>query len=101
MLVVPHFSPPITITVGSAASPPRGTRRAREERNRSRARRTIASSAGSGRISATYPAPSSFAAARRFFVCAVGGFRPSSFSPWRLTQITGTFIFSSGATSAL
>ena len=30
---------------------------------------------------------------------AVGGLRPSSFSPWRLTQITGTFIFSSGAMS--
>src|SRR4051794_610883 len=46
-------------------------------------------------------APSFFAASRKFLTVAVGALRPSSFSPWRLTQITGTFIFKSGATSAL
>ena len=30
---------------------------------------------------------------------AVGGLRSPSFSPLRFTQITGTFIFKSGATS--
>ena len=45
------------------------------------------------------PAPSFFAASRKVLTSAVGFLRPSSFSPWRLTQITGTFIFSSGATS--
>ena len=45
------------------------------------------------------PAPSLFAASRKFLTVAVGGLRPSSFSPLRLTQITGTFIFSTGAMS--
>ncbi len=44
-------------------------------------------------------APSFFTASRKVFTVALGALRPSSFSPWRLTQITGTFIFSSGATS--
>ena len=34
-----------------------------------------------------------------FLTVAAGALRPSSFSPWRLTQITGTFIFSTGAMS--
>ena len=46
-------------------------------------------------------APSFFAASRKFLTVALGALRPSSFSPWRLTQITGTFIFSSGATSVV
>ena len=45
------------------------------------------------------PAPSLFAASRKFLTVAVGGLRPSSFSPLRFTQITGTFIFSTGAMS--
>jgi len=32
---------------------------------------------------------------------ALGALRPSSFSSWRLTQITGTFIFSTGAMSVV
>src|SRR5689334_7461898 len=44
-------------------------------------------------------APSFLAASRNVFTVALGALRPSSFSLWRLTQITGTFIFSSGATS--
>ncbi len=46
------------------------------------------------------PAPSFFAASRKLRDLRVGFLRPSSFSPCRLTQITGTFIFSSGSTSA-
>src|SRR5918999_4815495 len=37
-----------------------------------------------------YFTPSLAAASRRFFTSAVGFLRPSSFSPRRLTQITGT-----------
>jgi hypothetical protein len=46
-------------------------------------------------------APSFFTASRKFFTVALGALRPSSFSPWRLTQITGTFIFSTGAMSVV
>ena len=46
------------------------------------------------------PAPSFFAASRKLRTSASGFLRPSSFSPRRLTQITGTFIFSTGAMSA-
>ena len=52
-----------------------------------------------GPRSRSHQAPSFFAASRKFFTWAVGGFPPSSFSPWRFTQMTGTFIFRSGATS--
>jgi hypothetical protein len=47
-----------------------------------------------------YFAPSFAAASRMFLTVASGALRPSSFSPWRFTQITGTFSFSAGPTSA-
>ena len=46
-----------------------------------------------------YFAPSFAAASRRFLTVASGALRPSSFSPCRFTQITGTFIFSAGPMS--
>lgn len=45
------------------------------------------------------PAPSFFTASRKVFTSSEGFLRPASFSPCRFTQITGTFIFSKGATS--
>ncbi len=52
-----------------------------------------------GRHADAYLAPSLAAASRKVLTSAVAFFRPSSFSPWRLTQIVGTFIFSTGAMS--
>src|SRR5690606_5845153 len=46
-----------------------------------------------------YLAPSFAAASRKFLTSAVGFARPPSFSPRRFTQMTGTFILSSGTTS--
>ena len=90
---MPHFSPPITTRLGSA--PPRRTPQAAsrpppfggEAGVRPRHHRLIG---GVGlTLLGAQPAPSRLAASRRFFTVAVGGLRPSSFSPLRLTQITG------------
>src|SRR6185312_88365 len=44
-------------------------------------------------------APSLATASRKFLTVAEGALRPSSFSPWRFTQMTGTFILRTGAIS--
>src|SRR6201999_2174584 len=53
------------------------------------------------KVKVAQDAPSLAAASRKFLTVAEGALRPSSFSPCRFTQITGTFIFRTGAMSVV
>ena len=84
-------SSPTPGSTGRPGSPRVPTSRARRGRFTSQARESASD--------ARYFAPSFAAASRMFLTVASGALRPSSFSPWRLTQMVGTFSFSAGPTS--
>ena len=93
-------SGPLTPAFASRRFCPRRSTRARSATSRCCWSARTAASRCSARAEPSYFAPSFAAASRRFLTVASGALRPSSFSPWRLTQITGTFIFRQGAMSA-